>query len=105
MKETERFIEKEAVTAVLREKVSPLLRSHGGDLTLTGIFRSVVRVSFTGACRYCPSACETLEHVVQKILREALSYETIRVETDYGVSQALLDEAKRILRKTHESNL
>ena len=31
--------------------------------------------------------------------------ETIRVETDYGVSQALLDEAKRILRKTHESNL
>jgi len=62
-------------------------------------------VSFTGACRYCPSACETLEHVVQKILREALSDETIRVETDYGVSQALLDEAKRILRKTHESNL
>ena len=75
------------------------------DLILTGIFRLVVRVSFTGACRYCPSACETLEHVVQKILREALSDETIRVETDYGVSQALLDEAKRILRKTHESNL
>ncbi len=101
MKNTDVFSKREEISVILRERVSPFLRSHGGDLSLTGISGSVIRISFVGACQSCPSACETVEYVVQKILREELGDENIRVEIDNGISQELLDEAKRILRKTN----
>lgn len=99
MEKTAVYSRREEISVILRERVSPLLRNHGGDLTLKSISGSSVKVSFVGACQYCPSACETVEYVVQKILREELQDETIRVEIDNGISQDLLDEAKRILRK------
>lgn len=89
----------EEVEPILRDKVSPLLRSHGGDLQLVKIDDRTIHVRFTGACRFCPAANETLEKVVQAALREHLETEDVYLCLESGVSEDLLNEAKRILRK------
>ncbi|MDO4790051.1 MAG: NifU family protein [Porphyromonas sp.] len=89
----------EEIELVLRDKVSPLLRSHGGDLQLVKVEDRTVYVRFTGACKFCPAANETLEKVVQSALREHLCSEDVYLHLESGVSEDLWNEAKRILRK------
>ncbi len=87
-----------SVNRVLRERVSPLLRSHGGDLQLCSISGDLVKVRFTGSCHGCPSASETVERVVQAALREEFQNENIEVRVNNEVSDDLIQQAKRILR-------
>ncbi len=91
------------VDLVLRERVSPLLRKHGGDLKLLGVEGDKVTVSFEGACRFCPSAYDTVEKVVQSMLRVAFDNKSIDVILNTKVNDDLMDEARRILNASKNS--
>lgn len=51
--------------------VRPYLSSHGGDVQLLGIADGVVRLSFSGSCKSCPSSAVTLELAVEDAVRTA----------------------------------
>jgi len=51
--------------------VRPYLGSHGGDVELLGIADGVVRLSFSGSCKSCPSSAATLELAVEDAVRTA----------------------------------
>ena len=51
--------------------VRPYLGSHGGDVQLLGIADGVVRLSFSGSCKSCPSSAVTLELAVEDAVRTA----------------------------------
>ena len=60
----------ERVTRAL-DGVRPYLGSHGGDVQLLGIADGVVRLSFSGSCKSCPSSAVTLELAVEDAVRTA----------------------------------
>lgn len=84
------------ISAVLREKVDPVLAAHYGGAILTGIEDGTVYVKLTGQCASCPSAGETLESVVKEILMAEIP-EVKDVVLDQSVSEDLLDMARKIL--------
>ena len=84
------------ISAVLREKVDPVLAAHYGGAILTGIEDGTVFVKLTGQCASCPSAGETLEGVVKEILMAEIP-EIKDVVLDQSVSEDLLDMARKIL--------
>lgn len=86
----------EKISAVLREKVDPVLAAHYGGAILTGIEDGTVYVKLTGQCASCPSAGETLESVVKEILMAEIP-EVKDVVLDQSVSEDLLDMARKIL--------
>lgn len=86
------------ITAVLKEKVDPVLAAHYGGAVLTGIEDGIVFVKLTGQCASCPSAGETLESVVKEILTSEIP-EIKDVVLDGSVSEDLLDMARKILNK------
>lgn len=86
------------ITAVLKEKVDPVLAAHYGGAVLTGIEDGIVFVKLTGQCASCPSAGETLESVVKEILTSEIP-EIKDVVLDRSVSEDLLDMARKILNK------
>ena len=51
--------------------VRPYLGSHGGDVQLLEIADGVVRLSFSGSCKSCPSSAVTLELAVEDAVRTA----------------------------------
>lgn len=93
------FPGKEQIGLLLRNEVSPLLRSHGGDLILLEVADPVIKVRLTGACFNCMGASETIENIVQKTLRDHFRNEQIQVILSNEVSRELIEEAKRILKK------
>jgi Fe/S biogenesis protein NfuA len=90
-----------AITKILAEKVNPLLASHYGAAELTGYEDGTAYVRFTGACATCPSAQYTLEEVVRAEITAALP-DVKDVSLDTGVSEDLIDFAKKILNKEVE---
>jgi Fe-S cluster biogenesis protein NfuA len=52
------------------EKVRPLLRSHGGDVELTGLADGVVQLKLEGSCHGCPSSTLTLRNAIEEALFE-----------------------------------
>jgi len=60
-------------TRILRgiEKVRPYLKSHGGDVELSGVRDGVVRLRLHGSCGSCPSSSVTLKSSVEDALFEA----------------------------------
>lgn len=58
------------ITAVIEEKIAPMLKNDGGDIELVDIDGSEVYVKLHGACGSCPHALETLKEVVQKTLQD-----------------------------------
>ncbi|KGN69338.1 NifU family protein [Porphyromonas sp. COT-239 OH1446] len=89
----------ESVREVLSERVRPLLLQHGGDLELVEVKDKLIRVRFLGSCSSCPSLNDTMERVVQSIVREAFGDDTLQVALRQGVSEDLLEEARNILRQ------
>lgn len=88
------------VATILHDQVSPLLRSHGGDVTLLRVVGNQVYVRFTGACRCCPAANDTLEHTIRHLLCTHYGDDSIEVILENGVSDDLIAEAKKILQKS-----
>ncbi len=52
------------------EQLRVMLQADGGDLELIGIADKTVTLRLTGACVGCPHAAMTIQHGVQRILRE-----------------------------------
>ena len=67
-----------ATDAPLRERVQgvidlirPAVQADGGDIELVGVdAEGVVQVRFHGACHGCPSSTMTLQHGIERNLRE-----------------------------------
>jgi len=92
----------EEIRAVLDEKIRPLLRAHNGDIELAGIEEGgVVRLRLLGACASCMGAEQTVNDVIVSGIRESCPWVSdVRVET--GVSEDLVQEALRFLRRPRE---
>ena len=66
------------IEAVLREDVEPMLAADGGELELIDIKEHLVYVALGGACATCPGAGGTIQHVVERLLREKVD-DSLRV--------------------------
>ncbi|MBX2802804.1 MAG: NifU family protein [Myxococcales bacterium] len=69
-----------AVRQVIEERIAPAIHRDGGDIELVGIADGVVRVALTGACRSCPASSATLQHGVERTLKQAFPDQVERVE-------------------------
>ena len=56
----------EAALALIR----PSLQADGGDVELVDVKEGVVSVKLTGACGGCPMSTLTLQHGIQRVLKE-----------------------------------
>jgi len=60
---------REKVEAALAQ-VRPALLADGGDVQLVDVNEGVVTVRLTGACGGCPMAAMTLQHGIERLLKE-----------------------------------
>lgn len=62
---------KEKVEAVLAQ-IRPALQADGGDVELVDVNEGVVRLKLKGACSGCPMATMTLQHGIERLLKEQI---------------------------------
>jgi len=62
---------KEKVEAVLAQ-IRPALQSDGGDVELVDVNEGVVSLKLKGACSGCPMATMTLQHGIERVLKERI---------------------------------
>jgi len=62
---------KEKVEAVLAQ-IRPALQADGGDVELVDVSDGVVRLKLRGACSGCPMATITLQHGIERILKQQI---------------------------------
>ena len=62
---------KEKVAAVLAQ-IRPSLQADGGDVELVDVNEGVVSLKLKGACAGCPMATMTLQHGIERILKEKI---------------------------------
>ena len=69
----------ETVTQPLRDRVAevlelirPAIQSDGGDVELVDVADGVVSVRFQGDCVHCPSSSMTLQHGIEKNLKDRI---------------------------------
>ena len=60
---------REKVEAAL-EQIRPALLADGGDVQLVDVNEGVVTVKLAGACVGCPMATMTLQHGIERVLKE-----------------------------------
>ena len=89
---------KDKIQKVLDEKVNPLLEEHYGGANLVEYENNIVKVRLTGACSTCPSAQNTIEDVVKRIVMDECE-DVKDVILDTSISEDLLDMARKILNK------
>ena len=83
---------------VLDQYVRPKLKEHYGDVEVLSFQDGVLEIKMQGQCSNCPSAKFTVEDLIEKEIKEHV-LEVERVELIQGVSDELLDFAKKILNK------
>ena len=64
------------------EQLRVMLQGDGGDLEVIGIEGKTVTLRLTGACVGCPHAAMTIQHGVQRILREQVDEEIVVEQVD-----------------------
>ncbi|MBP1924378.1 Fe-S cluster biogenesis protein NfuA [Sedimentibacter acidaminivorans] len=89
---------KNQIEKILKEKVNPVLEEHYGGAELVEIKDNTVYVRMTGACGTCPLSQMTLENVIEEKIKGEMP-EIERVTLYQGVSDDLIDMAKKILNK------
>ncbi|MBE6995205.1 MAG: NifU family protein [Ruminococcaceae bacterium] len=89
------------IEAVLDEKVRPVLRAHGGEISIDRLENKVLYVKMLGHCAGCPSADLTNETVVEAEVVQALPDLVERAVIVQEVSDELWDMAKKLLRDHH----
>ena len=62
---------REKVEAALSQ-IRPALQADGGDVELVDVNEGVVRLKLTGACSGCPMATMTLQHGIERALKEQI---------------------------------
>lgn len=60
---------REKIEAAL-DLIRPSLQADGGDVELVDVKEGVVSVRLTGACGGCPMSTLTLQHGIQRVLKE-----------------------------------
>lgn len=93
-------LNKENVEGFLDREVRPELARHGGNIRVETLEGDILRLRLLGQCSGCPSAELTMEQLVRKTLTEAFP-QLREVALVTGVSDALIDEARRMLRARH----
>ena len=88
----------EKLNKVIDDRINPILGEHLGGLILVGCEEDTATVKFTGSCKTCYAAEETLENVVKGIIFEEVP-EIKEVYLDNSVSDDLIDFAKQLLSK------
>lgn len=58
------------IEAVLDADIRPMLQSDGGDLELIDIKEHLVYIKLLGKCATCPGASATIQHLIEKSLRD-----------------------------------
>ncbi|MDY4835578.1 MAG: NifU family protein [Frisingicoccus sp.] len=82
---------------VIDTSVRPYLQGHGGDIQVLDFTDGILRFKLTGMCSNCPSSLFTTEDIVKKELTEQVE-EVKEVRLEAGVSDEMIDFAKRLLR-------
>jgi len=60
---------KDKVEAALAQ-IRPTLQADGGNVELVDVNEGTVKVKLTGACAGCPMASMTLQHGIERLLKE-----------------------------------
>jgi Fe-S cluster biogenesis protein NfuA len=76
------------------EGVRPYLRSHGGNVELTGIRDGVVTLRLHGSCHSCPSSSVTMQQTIEEAIY-GKAPEVAAVEVEAPAERALLPENGR----------
>ena len=87
------------ITTIISSCVRPQLQAHGGDIALLRVAGEEVFVKVSGSCQACPSLSSTIREVVRETLRSELGLSTLTVTVDDSVSDELIAEALRIIRR------
>ena len=61
----------EEVEAALKQ-IRPALQADGGNVELVDVSQGVVKLRLTGACSGCPMATMTLQHGIERALKEKM---------------------------------
>lgn len=88
----------EKIENVLNGYVRPKLLDHYGDIKILGFGNGILKIKMMGQCSNCPSARFTVEDVIEKEIMAHIP-EIEQVIMIEGVSDELLDFAKKILNK------
>ena len=95
-------MQNEAITSkiqdVIEKIINPILNEHLGGAVLREFKDGIAYVSFTGSCRGCFAAEDTLDNIVKPMILENVK-EVYDVILDQSVSEELLDFARNILNK------
>ena len=62
---------KEKVETALTQ-IRPTLQADGGDVELVSVNEGVVRLKLKGACSGCPMATMTLQHGIERVLKQQI---------------------------------
>jgi Fe-S cluster biogenesis protein NfuA len=60
---------REKVEAALKQ-IRPALQADGGDVELVDVNDGIVKLRLQGACAGCPMATMTLQHGIERVLKE-----------------------------------
>jgi len=60
---------REKVEAALKQ-IRPALQADGGDVELVDVNDGIVKLRLKGACAGCPMATMTLQHGIERVLKE-----------------------------------
>ncbi len=67
--ESEPLSLKERVQHVI-DRIRPAVQGDGGDIELVDVVGDTVKIRFHGACHGCPSSTMTLQHGIERNIRE-----------------------------------
>ena len=89
----------ERIIEILDEAINPVLDQHLGGAELSSFSEGIAWIRFTGSCKNCLSAEDTLNGIVKGTLMTMIP-EIEDVMIDDGVSKELLDFARSLLGKS-----
>jgi Fe-S cluster biogenesis protein NfuA len=85
------------IEGLLDRNIRPYLRTHRGDIAIHSFADGILTVQMLGGCGNCPSAVFEMEQMVSEAVIGTVS-EVRKVTVDTGVSDALLAEARALLK-------
>ena len=88
----------ERIIEILDEAINPVLDQHLGGAELSSFSEGIAWIRFTGSCKNCLSAEDTLNGIVKGTLMTMIpEIEDVMID---GVSKELLDFARSLLGKS-----
>ena len=89
----------ERIIEILDDAINPVLDQHLGGAELSSFSEGIAWIRFTGSCKNCLSAEDTLNGIGKGTLMTMIP-EIEDVMIDDGVSKELLDFARSLLGKS-----